>query len=141
MRLPGKDASTPEVFPFGTPYRDIFDSLKRKDEDFFLRNNLLPLVARNATIKAAPQRFQEIEGPDLAGFDVVLCFDSRVFYLVVEGISQCNNKIKLSVLLRQLEKNSQNRLFVLFLGDGELYTTKHVLIIYSEARPLLRYIQ
>ena len=141
MRLPGKDASTPEVFPFGTPYRDIFDSLKRKDEDFFLRNNLLPLVARNATIKAAPQRFQEIEGPDLAGFDVVLCFDSGVFYLVVEGISQCNNKIKLSVLLRQLEKNSQNRLFVLFLGDGELYTTKHVLIIYSEARPLLRYIQ
>ena len=77
----------------------------------------------------------------MAGFDVVLCFDSRVFYLVVEGISQCNNKIKLSVLLRQLEKNSQNRLFVLFLGDGELYTTKHVLIIYSEARPLLRYIQ
>lgn len=90
VRLPGKDASTPEVFPFGTPYRDIFDSLRRKDEDFFLRNNLLPLVARNATIKAAPQRFQEIEGPDMAGFDVVLCFDSRVFYLVVEGISPFN---------------------------------------------------
>lgn len=88
MRLPGKDATNPEVFPFGTPYRDIFDSLRSKDEDFFRRNNLLGLVARNATIKAAPQRFQEIEGPDLAGFDVVLCFDSRVFYLVVEGTNQ-----------------------------------------------------
>lgn len=92
VRLPGKDLSSPEVFPFGTPYRDIYDTLKGKDERFFLQNNLLPLVARNATIKAAPERFQEIEGPDMAGFDVVLCFESRVFYLVVEGTYACNNK-------------------------------------------------
>ena len=122
VRLPGKDARTPEVFPFGTPYRDIFDSLRRKDEDFFLRNNLLPLVARNATIKAAPQRFQEIEGPDMAGFDVVLCFDSRVFYLVVEGISPCIVK-KMSVLPRKLIKSNQSRLFILFVKDGALYPT------------------
>ncbi|CAM9909425.1 unnamed protein product [Scytosiphon promiscuus] len=86
VRLPGKDVSSPEVFPFGTPYRDIYDTLKGKDEKFFLQNNLLPLVARNATIKAAPERFQEIEGTDMAGFDVVLCFESRVFYLVVEDL-------------------------------------------------------
>lgn len=91
VRLPGKDASSPEVFPFGTPYRDIYDTLKGKDETFFLQNNLLPLVARNATIKAAPERFQEIEGTDMAGFDVVLCFESRVFYLVVEGTYACRN--------------------------------------------------
>ncbi|CAN0156972.1 unnamed protein product [Laminaria digitata] len=138
VRLPGKDASTPEVFPFGTPYREIFDTLRRKDEDFFLRNNLLPLVARNATIKAAPQRFQEIEGPDMAGFDVVLCFDSRVFYLVVEGISPCNDK-QWSVLSRQHIKSYRNRLFVLFLRDGALFTTNYLFIYFSEARPLLRY--
>ncbi|CAM9239197.1 unnamed protein product [Ectocarpus fasciculatus] len=85
VRLPGKDIASPEVFPFGTPYRDIFDKLKAKDEALFSQNNLLPLVARNAMVKAAPQRFQEIEGPDMAGFDVVLCFETRVFYLVVEG--------------------------------------------------------
>ncbi|CAN0551644.1 unnamed protein product [Ectocarpus sp. 12 AP-2014] len=85
VRLPGKDIASPEVFPFGTPYRDIFDKLKAKDEALFSQNNLLPLVARNAMVKAAPQRFQEIEGPDLADFDVVLCFETRVFYLVVEG--------------------------------------------------------
>ncbi|CAM9195268.1 unnamed protein product [Ectocarpus sp. 12 AP-2014] len=85
VRLPGKDIASPEVFPFGTPYRDIFDKLKAKDEALFSQNNLLPLVARNAMVKAAPQRFQEIEGPDMADFDVVLCFETRVFHLVVEG--------------------------------------------------------
>lgn len=85
LRLPGKDIASPEVFPFGTPYRDLYDTLKRKDEAFFLKNNLLRLAARNATIKAAPQRFQDIEGPDMADFDVVLCFEARVFYSVVEG--------------------------------------------------------
>ena len=89
LRLPGKDISSPEVFPFGTPYRDLYDTLKRKDETFFLKNNLLRLAARNATIKAAPQRFQDIEGPDMADFDVVLCFEARVFYSVVEGTNPC----------------------------------------------------
>lgn len=89
LRLPGKDIASPEVFPFGTPYRDIHDTLKRKDEAFFLRNNLLKLAARNSTIKAAPQRFQDVEGPDMADFDVVLCFEARVFYSVVEGINSC----------------------------------------------------
>lgn len=85
VRLPGKDINSPEVFAFGTPYRYILDSLKSKDEEFFRKNKLLGLVARNAEIKTAPQRFQEIEGSEVAEFDVVLCFDSRVFYLVVEG--------------------------------------------------------
>lgn len=89
LRLPGKDISSPEVFRFGTPYRDLYDTLKRKDEAFFLKNNLLRLAARNATIKAAPQRFQDIEGPDMADFDVVLCFEARVFYSVVEGTNSC----------------------------------------------------
>lgn len=87
LRLPGKDIASPEVFAFGTPFRSLYDTLKRKDEAFFLKNNLLRLAARNATVKVAPQRFQDIEGPDMAGFDVVLCFEARVFYSVVEGNS------------------------------------------------------
>lgn len=85
MRLPGKEQNTPEIFSFGTRYIDIYDALKGKDEDLFRKNNLLGLVSRNASIKPAPQRFQDIGGVKMAGFDVVLCFDSRVFYLVVEG--------------------------------------------------------
>lgn len=85
MRLPGKSVQTPEVFPFGTKYVDVYDTLEGKDQELFRRNNLLGLLARNATIKPAPQRFQEIPGPEMTDFDVVLCFDSRVFHLVVEG--------------------------------------------------------
>lgn len=100
MRLPGKDINSPEVFAFGTPYRYILDSLKSKDEEFFRKNKLLGLVARNAEIKTAPQRFQEIEGSEVAEFDVVLCFDSRVFYLVVEGTSIVYNTITILINLR-----------------------------------------
>lgn len=98
VRLPGKDLGTPEVYAFGTPYLHIYDSLRAKDEEFFRRNNLLGLVARNATIKTAPERFQDIPGQAVANFDLVLCFDSRVFYLVVEGTLSRTCRIRCSRL-------------------------------------------
>ncbi|CAN0552937.1 unnamed protein product, partial [Ectocarpus sp. 8 AP-2014] len=85
VRLPGKDSKSPQSFPFGTPYVEIRDFLARQNEALFRRNSVLGLLERNATTKRAPERWQSLDGEHVASFDVVVCFESRVFDLVVEG--------------------------------------------------------
>lgn len=85
MKLPGKDSNSPQSFPFGTPYVEIRDFLARQNEALFRRNSVLGLLERDAATKRAPERWQSLDSEDVASFDVVVCFESRVFDLVVEG--------------------------------------------------------
>ena len=41
VKLPGPSAQEPNVYTFGTPYADILDDLRRKDEDLYTQNRLL----------------------------------------------------------------------------------------------------
>ncbi|CAM9387666.1 unnamed protein product [Ectocarpus sp. 4 AP-2014] len=88
VRLPGKDSKSPQSFPFGTPYVEIRDFLARQNEALFRRNSVLGLLERNSTTKRAPERWQSLDGEHVASFDVVVCFESRVFDLVVEDLQQ-----------------------------------------------------
>lgn len=49
----------------------------------YRRNGILAMLKRNATVKLAPQRWQEnaVDGV----FDVVLTFEEKVFDMVIEG--------------------------------------------------------
>lgn len=85
VKLPGKDSKSPQSFPFGTPYVEIRDFLARQNEALFRRNSVLGLLERDAATKRAPERWQSLDSEDVASFDVVVCFESRVFDLVVEG--------------------------------------------------------
>lgn len=85
VKLPGKDSRSPQSFPFGTPYVEIRDFLARQNEALFRRNSVLGLLERDAATKRAPERWQALESEEVASFDVVVCFESRVFDLVVEG--------------------------------------------------------
>ncbi|CAM9269126.1 unnamed protein product, partial [Choristocarpus tenellus] len=89
VRLPGKDAKTPKSFAFGTPYLEIHDELKREDAALFQRNSVLSLLARDAVTKRSPERWQDAKGKEVSNFDIVVCFETRVFDLVVEGIPSC----------------------------------------------------
>lgn len=85
VKLPGKDYKSPQSFPFGTPYVEIRDFLANQNEELFRRNSVLGLLERDATTKRAPERWQALDSEEVASFDVVVCFESRVFDLVVEG--------------------------------------------------------
>lgn len=86
VRLPAPN-NTQAVFPFGTPYREIYDKLRENDGGAWYRNNgLLAMVERNMEIKDHPERWQEI--PHLSGqFDVVFCFEERVFDQLMENLA------------------------------------------------------
>lgn len=41
VKLPGATQKEPNVFQFGTPYKEIFQNLSSKDPDLYTRNGML----------------------------------------------------------------------------------------------------
>jgi len=85
VRLPGPNRKQ-QTFPFGTPYTVIRDKLvSHEDADWYRSNGLLAMVERNCEIKKCPERWQALTS--LSGrFDVVFCFEERVFEAVCEDV-------------------------------------------------------
>lgn len=59
MKLPGPSQKDPNVYDFGTPYKQIYEELKQKDSALYTRNGLLNMLERNMSVKEAPQRWQD----------------------------------------------------------------------------------
>ncbi|XP_016564033.1 RNA polymerase II subunit A C-terminal domain phosphatase SSU72 isoform X1 [Capsicum annuum] len=109
VKLPGPSIREPNVYDFGTPYKHMFDDLRRKDIELlslgfnsrYKRNGILPMLKRNLSVKLAPQRWQEnaADGP----FDVVLTFEEKVFDLVLEDLHNRDQVLLKPVLVINLE--------------------------------------
>ncbi|KAK1293036.1 hypothetical protein QJS10_CPB17g01908 [Acorus calamus] len=82
VKLPGPSLREPNVYDFGTPYKQMFDDLRRKDPDLYKRNGILPMLKRNSSVKLAPQRWQNNASD--GWFDVVFSFEEKVFDMVLE---------------------------------------------------------
>ncbi|GAB5031899.1 rna polymerase ii subunit a c-terminal domain phosphatase ssu72-like [Nannochloropsis oceanica] len=91
VRLPAATAEGQVSFSFGTPYTEILKELEgqaqadAKLQEFYRRTKLLDILRRNARIKTAPERLQNIEN---LTYDVIVCFDIRVYDAVQEDL-QC----------------------------------------------------
>lgn len=81
VRLPGLSAERPAVFNFGVPYEAMQAELRRAHAGAYAANGVLAMLERNARVKRAPERWADA-GKER--FDVVLCFEARVFEAVVE---------------------------------------------------------
>ncbi|WJZ89518.1 hypothetical protein VitviT2T_008734 [Vitis vinifera] len=101
VKLPGPSLREPNVYEFGTPYKHMFDDLRRKDPDLYKRNGILPMLKRNSSVKTAPQRWQDnaADGP----FDVVFTFEEKVFDMVVEDLHNRDHVLMKTVLVINLE--------------------------------------
>ncbi|KAI5683323.1 hypothetical protein M9H77_04551 [Catharanthus roseus] len=101
VKLPGPSLREPNVYDFGTPYKQMFDDLRRKDPELYKRNGILPMLKRNIAVKLAPQRWQENVADGV--FDVVLTFEEKVFDMVVEDLHTRNHVFMKPVLVINLE--------------------------------------
>ncbi|KAG6745753.1 hypothetical protein POTOM_050259 [Populus tomentosa] len=87
VKLPGPSLREPNVYDFGTPYKQMFDDLRRKDPELsfsYKRNGILPMLKRNSGVKLAPQRWQDNAAD--GSFSVVFTFEEKVFDMVLEGL-------------------------------------------------------
>ncbi|KAM7471060.1 hypothetical protein LguiA_009243 [Lonicera macranthoides] len=101
VKLPGPSAREPNVYEFGTPYKHMFDDLRRKDPDLYKRNGILPMLKRNSNVKTAPQRWQENAADGY--FDVVFTFEEKVFDNVLEDLHTRDQLLMKPVLVINLE--------------------------------------
>lgn len=101
VKLPGPSLREPNVYEFGTPYKQMFDDLRRKDPELYKRNGILQMLKRNLAVKTAPQRWQE-NSPD-GHFDVVFTFEEKVFDMVVEDLHTRDHILLKPVLVINLE--------------------------------------
>ncbi|KAJ4713579.1 RNA polymerase II subunit A C-terminal domain phosphatase SSU72-like [Melia azedarach] len=101
VKLPGPSLREPNVYDFGTPYKQMFDDLRRKDPELYKRNGILPMLKRNLGVKVAPQRWQDnaLDG----SFDIVFTFEEKVFDMVVEDLNSREQPLMKSVLVINLE--------------------------------------
>ncbi|KAK3224620.1 hypothetical protein Dsin_004482 [Dipteronia sinensis] len=101
VKLPGPSLREPNVYEFGTPYKQMFDDLRRKDPELYKRNGILPMLKRNLSVKLAPQRWQDnaLDG----SFDIVFAFEEKVFDMVLEDLHNREQVLMKSVLVINLE--------------------------------------
>lgn len=85
VKLPGPSIDRPNVYPFSTPYDVMYADLIRKDESLYRRNGVLAILDRNRGIKRNPERWYDMK----ERFDIVLCFEERIFETVMDDFV-CN---------------------------------------------------
>ncbi|KAL5542280.1 hypothetical protein UlMin_009990 [Ulmus minor] len=101
VKLPGPSLREPNVYDFGTPYKHMFDDLRRKDPELYKRNGILPMLKRNLGVKTAPQRWQDNAADGC--FDIVFTFEEKVFDMVIEDLHNRDHVLLKTVLVINLE--------------------------------------
>ncbi|KAG9441486.1 hypothetical protein H6P81_017340 [Aristolochia fimbriata] len=101
VKLPGPSLREPNVYEFGTPYKHMFEDLRRRDPELYKRNGILPMLKRNSSVKLAPQRWQDNAADGC--FDVVLTFEEKVFDMVLADLHNREHVLMKSVLVINLD--------------------------------------
>jgi len=83
VKLPGTSADKPNVYPFDTPYENIYQDLCQKDKKAYTNNGVLDILDRNRRIKRNPEKFQT----NFLPFDIILSCEERVYDQILDNFN------------------------------------------------------
>jgi len=82
VRLPGESVHKPNIYSFGTPYEEIYQDLKKKNQARYTKNGMLSMLDRNRKLKLKPERWQD----EKSHFDVVITYERRVYESLLSDV-------------------------------------------------------
>ncbi|KAF9764280.1 RNA polymerase II subunit A C-terminal domain phosphatase SSU72 [Nosema granulosis] len=80
IKIPGESIDKPNVYPFGTSYKEIYEDLTTKNKRFYDRIGMLGMLERNMKLKEKAENFFE----RTKDYDIILTAEEKCFSAIFE---------------------------------------------------------
>ncbi|KAK6089783.1 hypothetical protein P3W45_001285 [Vairimorpha bombi] len=81
IKIPGESFETPNIYPFGTSYQDIYNDLASKNPKFYEKIGILKMLERNIKIKEKAENYFE----KTCHHDLVITVEEKCFVAIYEN--------------------------------------------------------
>ncbi|WUR03244.1 RNA polymerase II subunit A C-terminal domain phosphatase SSU72 [Vairimorpha necatrix] len=90
IKIPGETLETPNIYKFGTSYREIYEDLHNKNAPFYEKIGILKMLERNMKIKNYAENFFEKN----VHHDLIITAEEKCFVAIYENKIKNSGNIK-----------------------------------------------
>lgn len=94
VKIPGLTKETPNVFKFGTPYKDILSTLKEQESNVpeenrnYAKQGLYDMLERNIVLKECPENWHVQSTDKILENDIVICCDEKCYEILLDDCAR-----------------------------------------------------
>ncbi|KAL6927983.1 hypothetical protein ACO0SA_004607 [Hanseniaspora valbyensis] len=109
VKIPGLTKEQPNIFPFGTPYKEMYDVLQEQErntsqeESNYSKQGLYDMLTRNMKLKKAPENWQVQETLKLLENEIVISCDEKCYELILEDCFKRGRRYEKPLLVINLD--------------------------------------